>query len=243
MFSTSSALSFDAAAHEPAYPELRSARVLVTGVSATYGVEIVRAFAEQGVRLIVQCLDHGPEADALAGLLAAQTEDLVFEMGVFDGSDAVVRFARRAAAHFGGLDVVINIVPLSLQGVAVAGEADIEARVSDVLTGPCLITRIVANRMQLTHTAGQILHVAALPSCSTRLERAFAGLVRATLSAMTRTEAERAADAGIRVNAVSPAVFPVDTALSEEAEVAALALHLASGRGHALSGVMFNAAA
>lgn len=240
---SSSVLSFDPEALEPSYPELLGARVLVTGVTSTYGIEIVRAFAEQGVRLIVQCDDSGPEADALGGLLAVEAADLAFEAGRMDGADAVVQFARRAAAHFGGLDVVVNIVPLSLEGLAIHGEADIEARVSDVLTGPCLITRIATNRMRLTHTPGQVLHVAALPASSTRLERAFAGLVRATLAAMTRADAEGAADAGIRVNAVSPAVFPVDTALSDEADVAALSLHLASGRSHALSGLMFDAAA
>ena len=41
----------------PEYPELAGKRVLITGVSGPLGVDVVRAFAEAGTRLVVQAVE------------------------------------------------------------------------------------------------------------------------------------------------------------------------------------------
>ena len=38
----------------PAYPELAGKRVLITGITSTSGVDVVRAFAEHRARLVLQ---------------------------------------------------------------------------------------------------------------------------------------------------------------------------------------------
>ena len=223
------------------YPDLKGKRVLLTGVTSTHGVDIARAFAEHGVRLAIQFDETGCETDALAEVLAPDTQDLAVEAGRLAGPDAVVTYARRAASLFGGLDVVVNFITLSL-GLAARDQASIERRVSEVLTAPCLIARIAANRMRLLQTAGQIIHVAVLPEGAGPLERAFAGLVRATLAAMTRADATSGAADQLRVNAIAPSSGRAAHTLNSEPDVAALVLHLAAGRSPALSGLVFDAA-
>jgi NAD(P)-dependent dehydrogenase (short-subunit alcohol dehydrogenase family) len=225
-----------------AYPELAGRRVLMTGITSSHGIDLARAFAEHGVRLVLQVDEITPETEALIEVVAPDAAELHVDMGRFEGPDAVVGFARRAASVFGGLDIVINVVTLTLDVRADRSQGAIEKRVSDVLTGPCLIARIAANRMKLLQNGGQILHVAVLPERATAIERVFAGLVRSTLAAMTCADAASGAADGVRVNAIAPAQVSSATELGSEPDVAALALHLAAGRGHALSGLMFDAA-
>jgi NAD(P)-dependent dehydrogenase (short-subunit alcohol dehydrogenase family) len=223
------------------YPELAGKRVLLTGVTASHGIDIARAFAEHGVRLALQVDEVTAETTALVEVLAPEASELHVEMGRLEGPEAVVAFARRAASVFGGLDIVVNLVTLTLPPWTAGDEADLEGRVSDLLTAPCLVARIAANRMKLLHVQGQVLHIAVMPAAPTVRERSFATLVRPILAAMTRADATTGAPDGIRVNAIAPVAADAATALGCEPDVAALALHLAAGRGHALSGLVFDA--
>jgi NAD(P)-dependent dehydrogenase (short-subunit alcohol dehydrogenase family) len=171
-------------------------------VSAQGGIDIARSFAEAGARLILQCDDTSPAVEALARLLAPTAVELSLHTVTLPSTDDVVAFAREAAAEFGGLDMVVNIV--AIDGRAPAADAtyqEIEA-----------------------------------PT-----DRAFAQVLRATLAAMTRREAQAWAEQGIRFNAVAPDVLSVVAKPSSgrEADVAQLALYLAAGEGKSLSGVTF----
>ena len=227
------------------YPELRGRRVLVTGVTAEQGIDIARAFAEHGARLIVQIDAKAAEVAAFGEMLAPVAEDLNLHEGALSGADQIVAFARRTVALYGGIDAVINVVPLDM-GSADAGDLDaIERRISEVLTAPCLIARVAANRMRLMQTEGLILHVGMMPRRPDAHARAFAAAAKATLTAMTRDDAAMWAKDGIRVNAVAPETMGgmVGRGLASEADTAALALFLAAGRGKALTGHVLEAEA
>lgn len=239
------------------YPELSGVRVLLTGVSTERGVDIARGFAEVGGRLVLQVAStgepDGPEkAAALLQILAnTATEIRATEQPIGD-SAAAVRFAQGASQAYGGLDVVINVIAPEPGRITHAATVDeIEDAVSDTLRAACLVTRIAANRMSLTWTEGLILNAVLAPAPRTRTDTAFNAILGQALSAMTRAEAAAWSSKGIRVNAVgprSPAAGGTDGAatratggLSNEADIAALALHLASKRGHSLSGYVFDA--
>lgn len=228
----------------PSYAELAGKRVLITGITSQYGIDIARAFAEHRAKLILQFNEVTQETQALGEVLAPVAAELsLFETPVLTADD-IAAFARRAISQFGGVDVVVTIVPLTL-GDAGAGSLEaVEQRVSDVLTLPCLMARVAANRMRLTHTEGLVLHIAMLPTGASRSERAFAAAAKATLAAITRADATRWAPEGVRVNAVAPETGATSGhGLAGEPDVAALALYLASGRGKTLSGHVFEAEA
>jgi NAD(P)-dependent dehydrogenase (short-subunit alcohol dehydrogenase family) len=244
MLMTTSAAFDDFFGATPSYAELVGKRVLIMGVTAEHGVDIARAFAEHRTRLILQIDEASAETDALGEVLAPVAAELSITTGRLTTADEIVAFARRAIGQFGGVDVVICIVPLTLGDVGRGGLEDIEQRVSDVLLMPCLMGRVAANRMRVTHTEGLILHLALMPKGATRAEKAFAGAAKATLAAMTRTDATTWAADGVRVNAVAPETGPCSgNGLASEPDVAALALYLASGRGRSLAGHVFEAEA
>lgn len=232
------------------YPELEGRRVLITGITTTQGVDVARAFSEAGCRLIVQ-VDGEAEAEsaALLEVLSYTATELRATEGTLADAAEAVRFAQGAAQTYGGLDAVINLIRIDADAISAdATVREIENAVSDALRAACLITKVSANRMGLTWTEGLILNVVLTPAARTATEATLLRFVGATLAAMTRTEAQKCADKGIRINAIGPRGAGLDveqggaSMLSSEADIAALALHLASKRGMTLSGHTFDAA-
>lgn len=232
----------------PAYPELVGKRVLITGVTRRSGVDIARAFAERRARIILQFAEASAAMQAAAEIVAPDALETKVYGPVGEG-EAAVRFAKSAVQAFGGLDAVVNLVPLEAADLSsTATLEDVDRLIAGQLELPLLLSRIVANRMSVTWTQGLILNVATLTGRVVGrpggARRAFASLAKSTLVDMTRRQAEEWAGRGIRFNAIAP-----ETALGEpgpkltgEADVGSLALYLASEQGKTLSGCVFEAA-
>jgi 3-oxoacyl-[acyl-carrier protein] reductase len=139
---------------------------------------------------------------------------------------------------------VINLVSIGGDACTDPSVAGVEAVVSDKFLGATLMTRVAANRMRLTLSEGLILNVAICAGDDDRA-RAFADVVRATLAALTRGEAAEWAVHGIRINAIAPSPSAAGAGSPARApsgaDIAALALYLASDKGRGLSGQVFDA--
>ena len=227
----------------PAYPDLAGKRVLLTGVRRGCGVDIARAFADHRVRLAVQFAEASPAMDAVAEAVAPAALEVQAYGPV--GGDGTAEFAKFAVQAFGGLDAVVNMVPLETAHLdPAATAADVDRLIAAQLELPLTISRIAANRMSVTWTQGLILNVATLSGRPGGARQAFATLAKSSLVDMTRAQAEEWAGRGIRFNAIAPATLPAEPGpgLSGEADVASLALYLASESGKSLSGYVFEAA-
>jgi NAD(P)-dependent dehydrogenase (short-subunit alcohol dehydrogenase family) len=227
----------------PAYPELAGKRVLITGITASLGVDIVRAFADHRTRLVLQFDEISEPAQAIAEIAAPAALE-IRAFGPIDPSGDVAGFARTAVQAFKGLDVAINLVPLCLSRPPVASTttSDVEQMVAEHLRPAVLITGIAANRMGLVWQDGLVLNIASLRAHLGGRARVLAALIKAALTHMTRKQAEAWARHAIRCNAIAPATAGLgEAALVGEPDVAALALYLASDRGKGLSGHVFEA--
>src|SRR5438128_9971255 len=96
------------------YPELAGKRIVITGLSSSCGVDIVRAFAEHKTRLILQFDEMSEKMQAVAEIAAPLALDIKAVGPVDRAADDVIQFARQAAQAFGGLDAVLRLVPLAL---------------------------------------------------------------------------------------------------------------------------------
>lgn len=226
----------------PEHPELLGKRILITGIRGALGIEIARAFSEARTRLVLHAIEEGPETTALGELVAAHAMDVRLFTGAFADNEATLEFARSAIQAFGGIDAVINIVEVSAPPVG-ANEARIERIVTDLLSVPCLVTKVAANRMRTTLNAGTILNIIAIERGASSTTRLLGAIARSALAGVTRTEAEAAAPAGIRINAIAPAASLAERGgrISGEPDIATLALHLASPKSGQLSGLVFEA--
>jgi len=230
----------------PVYAELAGARVLITGLTAGFGVDVARAFADHKARLILQSPEGSPAISELAAILAETATDMKLFLDLPLDGDCAVRLAQNAAATFGALDTVINLVSISTAELAgLKSVGDIECFVSDKLLAPTLIGRVAANRMRLTMTQGMILNVVVMEEPTSADEAALAGILRAALANLTRGEATEWAPQDIRINAIGPRSAnlgePCGATLATEPDIAALSLYLASKKGRALSGHVFDA--
>lgn len=231
--------------HADVYPELAGARVLISGLTSVQGVDVVRAFADHNARLVVQSPETSHEIASLFALLTQTASEIKLFTDPIRTADAATRFAQGPAQALGGLDVAINLIAFEhadLDGRSSLEE--VEEVVSQKLLPATLLTRIAANRMRLTLGEGLVLNVVQMPEPRNDRERAMAGLVGATLAAMTRVEASQWADQAIRINAVGPRGVVTDggRTLASEPDIAALALFLASRKGRNLSGHVFDSA-
>lgn len=230
----------------PAYPELAGKRVLLTGVTKREGAELAVALAENGARLIVNFAEDSPETQALSELMAPKAQDLRIYHDAFATPDDVTRFTQATAQLHSGFDAVVNFLHLRAGEIAPSADFDdVEAHVSAKLMAPCLVAKIAANRMALTWTKGVVLNVVTMDESTANADIAIAGVTKAALSAMTRKQAQEWAEHEVRINAVTPKVLDRDTSgndpLTSHADIAALALFLASEKGAKLSGHIFEA--
>ena len=226
------------------HPELAGKRVLITGVTSCIGVDLVRAFADHKARLVLQFAEQTESMDAVAEIASRSALEIASYGPVASTPDDAVTFARTAVQTFGGLDVVINLVPLQAPIIDAASDIDdIEKLVAARLTLPLLLSKIAANRMAMMMTEGLILNVATVPAGGKSAKWAFASVMKAALSGVTRSQAEEWSPKGIRFNAIAPQTssVPMDPGLAGEANVALLALYLASPSGRQLSGHVFEA--
>ena len=226
--------------------ELAGSRVLITGLGAAQGVDVARAFADIKTRLIVQTADLAPEVTAMVALLSQSAAEIRLYTEQIAAPDAAIRFAQTAAKAFGGLDTVINLASISREDMAgIASEAQVENLIAAKLSHIAEITRVAANRMRVVLSEGLILNVLTMPRPANGREAAIAGIARTALAALTRGEANAWADQAVRINAIGPRTTAgsepsAGACLTNEPDIAALALYLASRRGKTLSGHIFD---
>ena len=174
------------------YGELAGVRVLITGLSPDCGVDVARSFRRPPRPARRAC--HGqrsPRTTCLTTLLAETASEVKLFTDACRDSDAAIRFAQTAAQAFGGLDVVINLIPITRCRSQEPREHRRRrgSRRRRSLCLPLLVTRIVANRMRLTLNEGLVLNVMTMPAPRTAGEAALAGVARTALAAVTRGEA------------------------------------------------------
>jgi NAD(P)-dependent dehydrogenase (short-subunit alcohol dehydrogenase family) len=230
----------------PAYPELAGKRVLVTGLTSNCGVDVVRAFAGHRCRLVLQFAESSEAMEAVAEIVAPDALDTTVYGPVAGATEDIAQFARGAVTAFGGLDAVVNLVALETPDLGPAATlTEVERLVAAQLALPFVVSNIAANRMSMVLTEGLVLNVATLRRGASSRAQAFASVAKATLSAMTRAQAEEWAGRAIRFNAIAPetGLGPGFEGLTGETDIAAVALYLASGRGRGLSGCVFEAMA
>lgn len=227
-------------------PELAGARVLIAGLTSTFGFDVARAFADHGARLILQSPEESSEMTELAAVLAENSSDIRFFNTPLVTDDDARRLVQTAAQDFGGIDAAINLVPISGEAVRMLETPeDIDVLISNALRLPLRLTEMAANRMRLVWVEGSILNVVRVQDATGGRAMMAADVLRAELADLTRGLAQEWAANGIRINAIAPPSSIAamgGEAQASDADLAAIALQLASRKGRSVSGHVLDAA-
>ncbi|WP_226779197.1 SDR family oxidoreductase [Oceaniglobus trochenteri] len=183
--------------------KLNGHRVIVTAGAAGIGLEIARAFAEEGARVVVCDVDAG----ALTGL----PEGIVgLECNVAD-RDAVDRFMKAALDHLGGLDCLVNNAGIAGPTGAVQ---DIDPGAWDDTLAVCLTGQFnVARRAVPALIASDNAAMINLSSLAGRVGFALRSPYAAAkwgVIGFTKSLAIELGGQGVRVNAILPGLVAGD---------------------------------
>jgi NAD(P)-dependent dehydrogenase (short-subunit alcohol dehydrogenase family) len=184
---------------------------LVTGAGRGIGLAATRRFLAEGWRVVLLDIDTALLDQAMAAL-AAPDRTLALPCDVAD-APAIFAAVRRAAAHFGRLDALVNNAGIAVFKPILETTPEEWARVLAVnLTGPFLATQAAAPLMAETG-GGAVVNVTSISGLRASTLRVAYGTSKAGLAHLTKQQAVELGALGIRVNAVAPG--PVDTAMAK----------------------------
>lgn len=181
--------------------------VVVTGAAGGIGLALSRAFAERGAR--VALVDRATRHVELAAELGAAHRAWTFEAG---DENAIQTFARECAAHFGGLDILINNAGIGLLGAAqsLSTEAwDLTMTVN--LRAPYLFARECFPHM-LAKGRGRVISISSQAAIVGIADHVAYSASKAGLLGMTNCLALEWGPLGITANCISPTVVETELA-------------------------------
>jgi NAD(P)-dependent dehydrogenase (short-subunit alcohol dehydrogenase family) len=189
--------------------------VVVNGASGGLGGAVVRAFAEEGARLVLTGTRQ-PQLEELARELGLDaTSTLLLAVDLTKAEEAE-RLVRTALDRFGAIDVVAHVTGGFKGGTPVA-ETDPQtwSFMLDLnLTAAFLTARAVLPGM-LARGAGKIVIISSRSGSQPSANVTAYTVSKAALNMLVQCLAEETRQHGINVNAVAPSV--IDTAPNRQA--------------------------
>jgi 3-oxoacyl-[acyl-carrier protein] reductase len=176
---------------------------VITGGASGVGLDTARRIVAEGGTVALWDRDGAALADARAGLPGAAT----FEVDVTDYAQ-VAQTAARSYAELGRIDILVASAGITGPNAPLAeyplGDW---VRVIDInLTGVFHCCRAVVPQM-LKHDYGRIVTVSSVAGKEGNPNAAAYSASKAGVIALTKSLGKELAKTGVRVNAVTPAVF------------------------------------
>lgn len=182
-------------------------RVLVTGGSGGIGAGIVRAFCQNGDRVVFTY--HKGEERAQA--LQAQTGALATCADLGDSAQAT-RAVHKAAELLGGIDVLVHAAGTScIKLFDMTTDADWDALVRNNLSSAFYVCRAVTPMMVSAHTGRIVLIGSMWGKVGASCEVAYSA-TKAGVRGLTQALAKELGPSGITVNCIEPGV--IDTPMN-----------------------------
>ena len=195
----------------PDYPELAGKVAVVTGGASGIGRACVKAYAAQGVSVVIADRDDAAGRATLDGLPPGSTA--IFVSTDVTDAESVTAMVQAAVDTFGGLDIAYNNAGVEAAGRAVAEMTDRDwQRVIDVnLTGTANVVRVFAPIL-LQRGGGRIIVTSSTQGQhGTKFGSAYSASKWGIIGLMKSAALELGAH-NITVNAVIPGL--VNTALT-----------------------------
>ncbi|HKL94315.1 MAG TPA: 3-oxoacyl-ACP reductase family protein [Clostridia bacterium] len=182
--------------------------MLITGSSRGIGAEIARQAI--GEFNIILCYNQSEEKAALLCAQLSKYGGVIALQADVSKSNEVAELVKRAEAHFGKIDILVNCAGIAQQKLFTdITDEDWRTMMSVNLDGAFYCSRAVLSGM-ISRKCGKIINITSMwgevgASCEVHYSASKAGLI-----GMTKALAQEVAPSGITVNAVSAGAIQTD---------------------------------
>jgi glucose 1-dehydrogenase len=187
--------------------KLEQKKVLVTGASSGIGAGIAKKFACNNAFVYVHFHHNEPGARAtLSKVKEAGSDGIVIQADLTDteGIDHLLR-------QIGQVDILVNNAGVVPKGPILTTAVETWDTAMALNTrAPYFLSRGIAERMIQAGTGGSILNICSIHAALSVENFSVYAVSKTALEALTRIQALEWAEHGIRVNAISPGVVPVE---------------------------------
>jgi len=205
---------------------------VVTGGSSGIGEGMAVALSRAGARVVLVARDSSRLDAAAAGLRAAGGEAAWVSADLADRAE-VERAAAAVTAAFGSPDILVNCAGVNLRPpLAELSIADWDLTMAVNLTAPFLLGQRFGPLMA-ARGWGRIINVTSQQAQRAFLNSGGYGASKGGLAALTRSQSEAWAAAGVCCNSVCPGFVPTRlnaAVASDPARMAAMAARTMVGR-------------
>jgi acetoacetyl-CoA reductase len=183
---------------------------IVTGGARGIGREIVLRLAEAGCRVTINCHGSVPEAEQLAGQLAASGSEAIVAQGSIADPETGPMLVERTIERFGRLDVLVNNAGITRDTTM--------RKMTDEQFGEVVETNLVGTH-RVTKAAlepmcaqgfGRIVSISSFVGQLGNYGQANYAATKGGLIAWTKTLAYEVARFGVTVNCVCPGFIDTD---------------------------------
>jgi 3-oxoacyl-[acyl-carrier protein] reductase len=187
--------------------------VLVTGAASGMGRATARVFATEGANVAVTDYDEQGAQAVARDIATAGGSAKAWKLDVADGAE-IKRVVGDVAAHFGGLDIIVNNAGISVR-VAIDDEAyeDAWARgIAVMLTAHPRIVRAALPHLRKSKSP-RIVNIASTEALGATPLHSPYSAAKGGVASLTRSLAVELGREGITVNCICPG--PVRTAITD----------------------------
>jgi 3-oxoacyl-[acyl-carrier protein] reductase len=179
---------------------------IVTGAARGIGRDLVRRFAEEGVRTVALDVNESGLAD-LGAELAGGPPSLQLACDVTDAA-RIGECVAATVAEFGQVDILVNNAGITAGGAVEVLSQESWQRCHDVnLTGPFLLSKAVVPHMK-ERRWGRIINASSFAAIMPTVGGGAYGSSKAAIAHFSRVLAGELGPWGITVNAYAPGMIP-----------------------------------
>ena len=186
---------------------------VVTGASKGIGEAIARALAEAGARVVVSSRKQDAVDEVAHAITAAGGEAIGIAANVGRPGEAAA-LVERTAAHWGGVDVLVNNAAINPTfGPVLETDDGVFDKIMAVnVKGPLAAARAAHASMQ-ARGHGSVINISSIGGVSPEPGLGIYSVSKAALVSLTKVMAQEWGAAGIRANVICPGL--IQTKFSE----------------------------